>query len=143
MGWTLHMIMCVLLCYPVSIRIYYQQGVLFLVYLSFTPRIAIYGIIFLSFLHREPKTGVASESVTGQFITKLTIDNASDKETRQKFADMVSNPNGSNPMYVKNLLINNLNFYIFIALIHPIRWTIALPVSANSPAKRQKKTSCI
>ena len=26
------MIMCVLLCYPVSIRIYYQQGVLFLVY---------------------------------------------------------------------------------------------------------------
>ena len=31
MGWTLHMIMCVLLCYPVSIRTYYQQGVLFLV----------------------------------------------------------------------------------------------------------------
>ena len=31
MGWTLHMIMCVLLCYPISIRIYYQQGVLFLV----------------------------------------------------------------------------------------------------------------
>ena len=31
MGWALHMIMCVLLCYPVSIRIYYQQGVLFLV----------------------------------------------------------------------------------------------------------------
>ena len=27
------MIMCVLLCYPVSIRIYYQQGVLFLVLL--------------------------------------------------------------------------------------------------------------
>ena len=26
------MIMCVLLCYPVSIRIYYQQGGLFLVY---------------------------------------------------------------------------------------------------------------
>ena len=36
MGWTLHMIMCVLLCYPVSIRIYYQQGVLFLVYPMFT-----------------------------------------------------------------------------------------------------------
>ena len=33
MGGTLHMIMCVLLCYPVSIRIYYQQGVLFLVFL--------------------------------------------------------------------------------------------------------------
>ena len=31
MGWTLHMIMCVPLCYPVSIRIYYQQGILFLV----------------------------------------------------------------------------------------------------------------
>ena len=35
MGWTLHMIMCVLLCYPVSIRIYYQQGVLFLVGVAF------------------------------------------------------------------------------------------------------------
>ena len=35
MGWTLHMIMCVLLCYPVSIRIYYQQGVLFLVLIIF------------------------------------------------------------------------------------------------------------
>ena len=34
MGWTLHMIMCVLLCYPVSIRIYYQQGVLFLADIS-------------------------------------------------------------------------------------------------------------
>ena len=29
------MIMCVLLCYPVSIRIYYQQGVLFLVFVNF------------------------------------------------------------------------------------------------------------
>ena len=28
------MIMCVLLCYPVSIRIYYQQGGLFLVTLA-------------------------------------------------------------------------------------------------------------
>ena len=33
--------------------------------------------------------------------------------------------------------------YIFIALIHPIQWTIALPVGATGPAKRQKKTSCI
>ena len=32
---------------------------------------------------------------------------------------------------------------IFIALIHPIQWTIALPVGATDPAKRQKKTSCI
>ena len=34
-------------------------------------------------------------------------------------------------------------FGIFIALIHPIQWTIALPVGATGPAKRQKKTSCI
>ena len=33
--------------------------------------------------------------------------------------------------------------YNFIALIHPIQWTIALPVDATGPAKRQKKTSCI
>ena len=26
---------------------------------------------------------------------------------------------------------------IFIVLIHPIKWTIALPVGATSPAKRQ------
>ena len=32
---------------------------------------------------------------------------------------------------------------VFIALIHPIQWTIALPVGATGPAKRQKKTSCI
>ena len=31
----------------------------------------------------------------------------------------------------------------FIALIHPIQWTIALPVGATGPAKCQKKTSCI
>ena len=33
--------------------------------------------------------------------------------------------------------------YIFIALIHPIQWTIAYPVGADRPAKRQKKTSCV
>ena len=38
MGWTLLMIMCVLLCYPVSIRVYYQQGVLFLVIPRDQPR---------------------------------------------------------------------------------------------------------
>ena len=32
---------------------------------------------------------------------------------------------------------------IFIALIHPIQWTITYPVGADRPAKRQKKTSCI
>ena len=36
-----------------------------------------------------------------------------------------------------------LKIGVFIALIHPIQWTIALPVGATGPAKRQKKTSCI
>ena len=31
----------------------------------------------------------------------------------------------------------------FIALIHPIQWTIANPVGADQPAKRQKKTFCV
>ena len=31
----------------------------------------------------------------------------------------------------------------FIALIHPIQWTIAYLVGADRPAKRQKKTSCV
>ena len=31
----------------------------------------------------------------------------------------------------------------FIALILPIQWTIANPVGADRPAKRQKKTSCV
>ena len=31
----------------------------------------------------------------------------------------------------------------FIALIHPIQWTIANPVGADRPAKRQKKTTCV
>ena len=34
-------------------------------------------------------------------------------------------------------------FVYFIALIHPIQWTIALPVGATGPAKRQKKSFCI
>ena len=42
------------------------------------------------------------------------------------------------------LLYNDtLNRVIFIALIHPIQWTIALPVGVTGPAKCQKKTSCI
>ena len=32
---------------------------------------------------------------------------------------------------------------LFIALIHPIQWTIAKPVGADRPAKRQKKMSCV
>ena len=31
--------------------------------------------------------------------------------------------------------------FFFIAFIHPIQWTIANPVSADRPAKRQKKSS--
>ena len=31
----------------------------------------------------------------------------------------------------------------FIALIHPIQWTIANSVGADRPAKCQKKTSCV
>ena len=45
----------------------------------------------------------------------------------------------NNPVFVFEVL----KIYIFIALIHPIQWTIALPVGATGPAKRQKKTSCI
>ena len=36
--------------------------------------------------------------------------------------------------------VENVNF---IALIHPIQWTIAYLVGADRPAKRQKKTSCV
>ena len=43
---------------------------------------------------------------------------------------------------LKIFVLSSLN-HIFIALIHPIQWTIALPVGATGPAKRQKKTSCI
>ena len=39
--------------------------------------------------------------------------------------------------------VQMMDIYHFIALIHPIQWTIALPVGATGPAKRQKKTSCI
>ena len=37
-------------------------------------------------------------------------------------------------------LLPNTNF---IALIHPIQWTIAIPVGVDWPAKHQKKTSCV
>ena len=37
----------------------------------------------------------------------------------------------------------HFNNFLFIALIHPIQWTIAYPVGADRPAKRQKKTSCV
>ena len=40
-------------------------------------------------------------------------------------------------------LFYKLENLIFIALIHPIQWTIAYPVGAVRPAKRQKKTSCV
>ena len=34
-------------------------------------------------------------------------------------------------------------YTFFIALVHPIQWTIAYLVGADRPAKRQKKTSCV
>ena len=43
--------------------------------------------------------------------------------------------------YIFQTVFYNLAY--FIALIHPIQWTIALPVGATGPAKRRKKTSCI
>ena len=51
-------------------------------------------------------------------------------------------------MYSKLRLfgLKNANFqtkHHFIALIHPIQLTIAYPVGADRPAKRQKKTSCV
>ena len=39
--------------------------------------------------------------------------------------------------------ISQSGTFLFIALIHPIHRTIALPVYVTGPAKRQKKTSCI
>ena len=52
--------------------------------------------------------------------------------------------NGCTPIHTpqvhKTTMISN---GIFIALIHPIQWTIAYPVGADWPAKRQKKTSCV
>ena len=42
------------------------------------------------------------------------------------------------------LMLSHLNYKVFfIALIHPIQWTIAYPVGADRPAKRQKKMSCV
>ena len=40
-------------------------------------------------------------------------------------------------------IVHMLLVHIFIALIHPIQWTIAYPVGADRPAKHQKKTSCV
>ena len=41
------------------------------------------------------------------------------------------------------LEINQKEIEDFIALIHPIPWTVANPVGADRLAKHQKKTSCI
>ena len=52
--------------------------------------------------------------------------------------EQIFDPQGSTIVsYAKG---KNFNF---IALIHPIQWTIAYPVGADLPAKRQKKTSCV
>ena len=47
------------------------------------------------------------------------------------------------PYLSRMKIVQGMQISIFIALIHPIQWTIALPVGATGPAKRQKKTSCI
>ena len=44
-----------------------------------------------------------------------------------------------NSSYNSRLLLKIL----FIALIHPIQWTIANPVGSDRPAKHQKKMSCV
>ena len=46
-------------------------------------------------------------------------------------------------LLVGGQLISSISIEIFIALILPIQWTIANPVGADRPAKRQKKTSCV
>ena len=50
------MIMCVLLCYPVSIRIYYQQGVLFLVHGPDMKREASYAIKLSQYAHHDGRS---------------------------------------------------------------------------------------
>ena len=50
---------------------------------------------------------------------------------------------GSDEIDLRNMVDAMYLKYHFIALIHPIQWTIAKPVGADRPAKRQKKTSCV
>ena len=45
--------------------------------------------------------------------------------------------------YIQVFFINLYLTFSFIALIHPIQWTIANPVGTDRPAKHQKKTSCV
>ena len=47
------------------------------------------------------------------------------------------------PMKDSDIKHLTLKTAFFIALIHPIQWTMANPVGADRPAKRQKKTSCV
>ena len=54
---------------------------------------------------------------------------------------MPSTPEDSQPMTHQDT--NKCKNYIFIALIHPIQLTIALPVGMTGPAKQQQKQSCI
>ena len=52
------MIMCVLLCYPVSIHIHYQQGVLFLVFIAFTASFVILTDGYFRFLQNIIKVSI-------------------------------------------------------------------------------------
>ena len=58
---------------------------------------------------------------------------------------MSSQPVNLARMVSRALLVNRVSpeIFHFIALIHPIQWTIANSVGADRPAKRQKKTSCV
>ena len=49
----------------------------------------------------------------------------------------------NNVLHSCSSLVSTLGKNIFIALIHPIQYTIANPVSADWPAKQQKKPSCV
>ena len=44
---------------------------------------------------------------------------------------------------LKTIAVREFCVNIFIVLILTIQWTIANPVGADWPAKRQKKTSCV
>ena len=68
--------------------------------------------------------------------TKLGFDGA--ETTVFKHVEDVKVNNGIDLRF-----LNISNTLHFIALIHPIQWTIANPVGADRPAKRQKKTSCV
>ena len=61
----------------------------------------------------------------------------------ENYLDCRGNNQSSHGTSHNNKQTKKIQMYSFIALIHPIQWTIANPVGADRPAKRQKKTSCV